>query len=217
MKNGITLVEGVAWAAAWLGFMLLYTLADVAVWRKIAPSHARHLNLISMILCAIMFLSLLKSKTRWELDLWKGCSPTNVLLAVGCAGLFYFLLDRGLDPVLERFFPASEESYQDTLQSLRQVPVISFLQICVLAPMIEEILMRGFLLDGLAVSYGKGIALAVSSALFALFHFNMVQTLSALICGLLLGLLYLHTDSLLCCAIAHMGYNLISFITMMKP
>ena len=77
--------------------------------------------------------------------------------------------------------------------------------------------MRGFLLNGLAINYGKLIALFVSSMLFALLHFNMVQTLSAFICGIVLGLLYLYTDSIFCCILTHVGYNLISYVTMILP
>ncbi len=77
--------------------------------------------------------------------------------------------------------------------------------------------MRGFLLGGLTVNYGKAAALALSSAVFALLHFNMVQTLSALICGVVLGLIYLQTGSVACCIAAHAGYNMISFFTMILP
>ena len=77
--------------------------------------------------------------------------------------------------------------------------------------------MRGFLLSGLALKYGKVIALFVSSMLFAVLHFNMVQTLSALICGIVLGLLYLHTGSIFCCILTHVGYNLISYVTIILP
>ena len=77
--------------------------------------------------------------------------------------------------------------------------------------------MRGFLLSGLASNYGKVMALFVSSMLFALLHFNMVQTLSAFICGIVLGLLYLHTGSIFCCILTHAGYNLISYVTMILP
>ena len=113
--------------------------------------------------------------------------------------------------------PGSEARYQETLRHLNEAPVISFIQVCVLAPFMEEILMRGFLLGGLTVNYGKAAALALSSAVFALLHFNMVQTLSALICGVVLGLIYLQTGSVSCCIAAHAGYNMISFFTMILP
>lgn len=90
----------------------------------------------------------------------------------------------------------------------------SLIQVCILAPVIEEILMRGVVLGGLKNSYGTVMALLISATFFACLHFSMVQTLSAFVCGIVLGLLYIKTRSILCCMIAHGGYNLISYIMM---
>ena len=75
--------------------------------------------------------------------------------------------------------------------------------------------MRGFLLDGLRDGYGPTAALLISAVVFALLHFNAVQTLSALVCGIALGVLYLHTESILCCILAHSGYNVVSYFVML--
>lgn len=211
MDKGISLGEGVLWVLAWFGVMLFYTFFDVAVWRKITPGHAKLLNVISIALCMGGFLGLLKSKFNIQIDLINGISLKGIFLAVGCAVAMYVLLDKFLDPVFEGMLPGSEERYQEMLGHLREAPVLSFIQVCILAPVMEEILMRGFLLGGLSVNYGKMTALLISSAFFALLHFNMVQTLSALICGIVLGLLYMRTDSLICCIAAHAGYNMISY------
>lgn len=215
--NGIFIGNGVLWVLIWFGFMLLYTSLDVMVWRKITPAYEKYLNVITIVLSIVVFLSLLARKNNFKVDLFRNISFLRVLLAAGCAILLYFLLDKGLDPVFERIFPASEESYQESLQTLSKAPVISLFQVCILAPIIEEILMRGYLLHGLSSSYGSVIALLVSSLLFALLHFNMVQTLSAFICGIILGLLYLQTGSIFCCILTHAGYNLISYLTMILP
>lgn len=217
MKDGIHIGRGILWVFIWFGFMLLYTALNVLLWRKMDPLYGKYLDLFTVIFCIVVFLRMLTKKNHFRLDLLGNISLRGIILALACAGLFYFILDQGLDPVFERIFPASEENYQQILQSLTLAPVIRFLQVCVLAPIIEEILMRGFLLNGLSLKYGKIIALLLSAALFALLHFNMVQTLSAFICGIVLGLLYLHTGSILCCILAHMGYNLISYITIILP
>ena len=91
------------------------------------------------------------------------------------------------------------------------------LQVCIIAPVVEETLMRGVILGGLKNTYGSITALLVSSVLFAVLHFNMVQTLSAFMCGIVLGLLYLRTRSVFCCIIAHCGYNFISSLTTIYP
>ena len=72
--------------------------------------------------------------------------------------------------------------------------MIRLLPTCVFAPMIEETLARG-LGEGVSVNYGKMTALIVSASLFALLRFDMLQTLSALIRGIVLGMLYFHTGS----------------------
>ncbi|MDE7424870.1 MAG: CPBP family intramembrane metalloprotease [Lachnospiraceae bacterium] len=217
MKDKISIVNGVFWTFIWFGFMLFYTFLDIYVWRDIAPTYEKYLNLISIVLCIIAFLALIIKKKHLKIDLFGNISCHKILLSVSCAVLFYFLLDKCLDPIFEGIFPLSEESYQDELYTLAKTPVISLIQICILAPFIEEFLMRGFLLDGLTKNYGKRIALFVSALLFALLHFNMVQTLSAFICGIILGLLYFYTNSLFCCIITHIGYNLISYILVILP
>lgn len=217
MRDGIRISKGILWVLIWFGFMLLYTALDVAVWRKMPPLYGKYLNLFSIIFCMVVFLLLLTKKNNFKINLLENLSFQGILFALVCAGFFYFALDKGVDPIFESFFPESEESYQQSLQSLSLAPVISFFQVCVLAPIIEEILMRGFLLGGLSINYGKTAALLISAFLFAFLHFNMVQTLSAFICGIVLGLLYLHTESIFCCILAHIGYNLISYITMIVP
>ncbi len=133
MDKGISIGEGALWVLAWFGVMLLYTFLDVAVWRKIAPRHAKLLNVISIAFCTGVFLSLLKSKFNSQIGLVNGNSLEGILLAIGCAAVMYFLLDKCLDPVFE---------------------------------------------------------------------------------GIVLGLLYIRTNSLIYCIAAHAGYNMISYFTM---
>ena len=151
------------------------------------------------------------------MQLLSNISFVGMMLAIGCSFLFFLLLDRGLDPIFEGMFPQSEQDYQEMLESLIKSPLTSMIQVCVFAPIIEEILMRGVVLGGLKNSYGTVTALLISATLFALLHFNMVQTLSAFVCGIILGLLYIKTNSVFCCMIAHSGYNLICYVGMIYP
>lgn len=204
------------WTVVYLGVVLFYTFLDVTVWRNVFPETAGWLNTITTIICVCGFIELLRKK-GYRVNMLANITPTGLLLAVGCSVLFYLLLDNFLDPIFESLFPVSEQNYQETIQSLRAAPVTSLLQVCIIAPVIEEIFMRGFVLGGLKKTYGGAAALLVSSALFALLHFNMVQTFSAFICAIFLGSLYLYKESILCCIIAHCGYNLISYVTMICP
>ncbi len=216
MKNNLSIGSSVFWVAVYFGFMLFYTFLDVAIWRKAFPQFSNWLNMITIVICVCVFLVLLR-KTGFHVQIFSNVTPLNILLAVGSSALLYLLLDNCLDPIFEKAFPASEQAYQETIQSLIGAPVTSFLQVCIIAPFIEEILMREFVLNGLKSTYGIAAALLISSVLFALLHFNMVQTISAFICGLILGLLYVKTGSVLCCMIGHCGYNMLSYFIMVYP
>lgn len=217
MKDfNIKFSKAIFMTAIYFGIMLLYTFADVVLWRKILPQFSNWLNIITIVICVCLFISFLK-KQGYKVEILSNVSLPGIFLAIGCSVLFYIILDNLLDPIFEGLFPASEAAYQEAVQGLIKSPVTSLLQVCIIAPVIEEILMRGFILGGLKNNYGTVPALLVSSMLFALLHFNMVQTLSAFICGIILGLLYIKTKAILCCIIAHCGYNLISYIVMVYP
>lgn len=214
-ENTLKISNAIIWVVVYFGIMLFYTFLNVAVWRKVFPNYSEWINIIVIMICAIGFICLLKSK--YEINLLSNVTLIGIFLAIFCSILFFLLLDKCLDPIFESVFPQSEQDYQETIQSLIKSPVTSLLQVCIIAPIIEEILMRGFVLGGLKNSYGVVGALLISALFFAILHFNMVQTLSAFVCGIILGLLYIKTNSIPCCIIAHCGYNLISYITMIYP
>ncbi|AIW88888.1 CAAX protease [Treponema sp. OMZ 838] len=217
MSNGISIGKGILWMLVWFGFMILYTILDISIWRKIAPEQSRVLNLITVALCIIIFLNLLMTKTNFKLHLFSNISFQGIILALGCSILFYFLLDKGLDPIFENLFPSSKENYQQTIRLIKISPIATFFDFCILAPILEEVLMRGFLLNGFCTNYGKIVALLISATLFSILHFNIVQMVPSFICGIILGLLYFYTDSIFSCILAHIGYNTISYMMIMLP
>ena len=197
-QNTLKTSTAILWTATYFGIMVLYTFLDIAVWRKLFPGYSEWVNIITIIILGCGFIYVLMQKYK-----------VNMLSGITASGI--------LGAVFESIFPQSEKDYQETIQSLINSPVTSLLQVCIIAPVIEEILMRGFVLGLLEKSLGAIKALLVSSLLFAILHFNMVQTLSAFVCGIILGLLYLKTKSVVCCIIAHCGYNLVSYITVIYP
>jgi len=216
MIKDLKISSSIFWVAKYFAVMLFYTFLDIKVWRNVFPNFSGWLNVFTIVICVHSFLVLLK-KAGYQIQILSNISLSGILFAIGCSVLFYLLLDCCLDPIFEKAFPASEQAYQETIDNLMKSPITSFLQICVIAPIIEEILMRGFILNGLRNTYGIAEALLISSLLFALLHFNMVQTLSAFICGVVLGLLYIKTNAVFCCIIGHCGYNILSYFTMIYP
>lgn len=88
--------------------------------------------------------------------------------------------------------------------------ILTMLSLTLVPAVLEELLFRGAILQGLR-RLGDGIALLVSSLLFALAHFNAVQAANAFIMGLLIGYFVLRTGSVWTGMILHFVVNLVSF------
>lgn len=88
--------------------------------------------------------------------------------------------------------------------------VLYFIYICILPAFLEEVLVRGYMLNALK-GFGTTFAVVVSSLLFALMHSSLDNLLLYFICGVLLAQLYLAFDSLLPAMLLHFINNSISF------
>lgn len=88
----------------------------------------------------------------------------------------------------------------------------NFVAMCILAPIIEELLCRGVLMS-LLRRYGMARMLIYSSLGFALLHLNMQSFIPIFMIGLLLGLIRITTGSVLAPMIAHAASNLYALIS----
>lgn len=191
-------------------------LIDRMIFRTMNSKVSAWLNLMALLVFNVAFLLMLIRNNQITISLFDNISIRGILLAIGCSIIFFILLDKLLDPLFDKIFASSADGYRKELALLRQYPLVNFIRICLLAPVVEEVFIRVCILSSLQNRYGTIIALIISSLLFAILHFNFVQTLSALICGLILGLLYVYTGSVFSCILAHFLYNTISYLNITK-
>ncbi|SHK42450.1 CPBP family intramembrane glutamic endopeptidase [Paramaledivibacter caminithermalis] len=92
-------------------------------------------------------------------------------------------------------------------------PIIAFISLCVIAPVFEEIIYRGIILEQLSKRYSFTTSIIVSGLIFAFIHANIHQGVNAFFIGLILGFIYLKTNSLLLCMLWHFANNFLVFIT----
>ena len=213
-KQGISIGTCILWVFGYFCIMLLYTFINMFLWRRMFPDISEWGNVVTIIICSGAYFWLLIRSWQLNISNMLKLNYQEVVLTVICSVAFFLLMDCFIDPIIEKAFPVSERNYQEAVASLKENPITSVIQVCIITPIAEELLMRGFALELLKKRYGIGIALIVSTLLFALLHFNMVQTLSALITGFILGLLYLKTKSLASTILAHGLYNLASLIAL---
>ena len=89
--------------------------------------------------------------------------------------------------------------------------VLQFITVAIVPAFCEEFLFRGVILSNL-MPYGKGLAIIVSSVLFGLMHGNFYQFLYTMAAGMILGLLYVLTDSIWCSVLMHLINNSLSVL-----
>jgi membrane protease YdiL (CAAX protease family) len=88
---------------------------------------------------------------------------------------------------------------------------VKIILLAVIPAFVEELLFRGVILSALS-PYCKGVALVISAVLFGLMHQNVGQLLFAMLSGLVLGALYLHSRSLWPCVLLHFLNNLLTLL-----
>ena len=105
---------------------------------------------------------------------------------------------------MEEFY----NSVQHLMENMTTGPFwSSFLLVAIFAPIFEEWLCRGMVLRGLLTKMKPGWAIVVSALFFALIHFNPWQALNAFIIGVVMGVVYYRTGSLLLTMLIHFVNN----------
>ncbi len=84
---------------------------------------------------------------------------------------------------------------------------IVIILLCLVGPIVEEILFRGIFFRGLFRRYNLRKALIWSAIFFGIAHIHSVQMIMATILGLFLGWIYYKTESLYMAILAHCVYN----------
>lgn len=97
------------------------------------------------------------------------------------------------------------------LDMMDETGLFSFLAIVVAAPIFEELIFRGVILDGLLKRYSPIQSILLSSFLFGFIHFNPWQFIAAAGIGIFAGWIYYRTRSLSLAIIVHMTNNLSAF------
>ena len=89
--------------------------------------------------------------------------------------------------------------------------LLMFIALVIAAPILEELIFRGIMLDGLLRIYSPTKAVIVSSLLFGLIHLNPAQFVGGALVGGFMGWVYVHTRSVMATILIHAAFNLTAF------
>lgn len=105
----------------------------------------------------------------------------------------------------------SEEVLWNQSTSSNYQLMLAFLTTAVIPAFVEEFLFRGLILSNLR-PYGTTTAVVASAVLFGMMHQNIEQLFYTTVAGLVLGYLYVKTESLWPCILMHFVNNFISVL-----
>lgn len=117
-----------------------------------------------------------------------------------------FMTGAVLEELLTQIFPMSAWE-QRVFEEMAAQNLANVTAVCLLAPVLEEMLFRGLILRSFLGQYQRSTAIGASALLFGVAHLNIYQFVAAFAIGLLLGWLYERTRSLVPCIALHGAYN----------
>lgn len=88
----------------------------------------------------------------------------------------------------------------------------TLVMLVLLAPLLEELMCRGVVLESLRSRYGVTVAWLVSSLFFGVMHLVPVSVVNGIVVGLILGYVYLSTSSLWSVMILHALNNAVAYL-----
>ncbi len=132
------------------------------------------------------------------------------IVQVAFISLFMMYGGNFLATLLTSFLPVQSQSgIMDFIMA--DSWLMKILVMVILAPIMEELIFRKYLIDRLHL-YGGKLAVVCSALIFGLFHGNFTQAVYASALGMVLGFVYLKTGKLRYSIGIHMGVNFLGGI-----
>lgn len=173
---------------------------------------------------ACMFLEISGSLVSYFYVVYNHCKKENFKLKIEqkfpIRFLLYMLLlligfrlfyDTTLGVFLDRF--EVSESLVEASELWYSAQIFGAVSVCIIAPIVEEFLYRGVLLEHMRKRYNPLTAVIVSSLFFGIAHLNLHQGVNAFFIGLCLGVVYIKTNSLLASIFFHLANNTLVMMT----
>jgi membrane protease YdiL (CAAX protease family) len=141
------------------------------------------------------------------------CRIGTYLKALGLGVAAQLAIQHLLSSIMS-FLPQSwidslNENNEAIINSPKAIMIITTV---IMAPLLEEIMCRALMLGALKSAMPKWVAIIVSSLTFGLLHGNPIGIIYASLLGILLGWIFIKTDSVLPAIFCHLSFNLTSYI-----
>ncbi len=225
MKRLSGLIQGLLpfFAAILLQYSLI-TLLDIAL-RETLPLHGWEaitlydIGVLSALLCGLFFFFWYKSTMHYPRLVIprQVVGLRSILLLIGLGITTQFAIS-GMLSLLQPIFRQLFSNYMQVVGSIlnHRLPMV-LLYVVLIAPITEELIFRGVMLEKLKADlpfYGANL---IQAAAFGIYHWNIIQGIYAFSIGLLLGYVRRSFRSLTASVLLHMAINGAAFLVVLLP
>ena len=225
MRRWLLLLLGIApfFAALALQLVVLSILEVVflVIWGipVLPPGVNYSFSVIAVIVCGLVFFYWYQQLTHLRRrDNFKTIMmPGNLLLLVSM-GVSSQLMISGILSILKPILRSLFEGYTVVMDKIFSGDMtVVVLYIALFAPIVEELIFRGVMLNKLLFALPFFAANIVQAAIFGIYHWNIIQGLYAFGIGLLLGYVSYRYRSLAASILLHMAINGSAFLVVYIP
>lgn len=164
--------------------------------------------LISFLIPAFVFKFMTRNDDPEPMRLGVKLEPNTPIVILGSIGIVVGAAY--INAFMVSFIDFAPLFQDDPLSTPVRV-LMTFISIAIVPALSEEFLFRGCILSNL-LPYGKNTAILFSALLFALMHGNFAQFFYTFIAGIVLGAVYVKTDSIWAPTFIHLFNNFYSVI-----
>lgn len=167
---------------------------------------------VSNIVIIMFILKKIKSEYKEDFKLkYVGKFNVRLLLLTICIMSAYYLWYHSSVGIVTNKIPVPK-FIEEGFENLTGNPYSLVISVMIWAPIFEEILMRGIILEGFLNKYKPWKAIFASAVIFGAIHLNIPQFINATLIGIIFGVIYYKTRSLLLCIIGHMVNNTLAVL-----
>lgn len=203
---------------ALLAFFLWYCLDDLFSFglssifpKKFLLTHYYVAAIIKFLCIPILiyiFKELFEDKNTHCTNSFNKVNNNNLVYFAILVITFRLLFDAYISPILDLIPEGSVLTNYESLTKLSpSFYIVSLIISCTYAPIVEETIARGIVLNGLLKKYPESLSIILSALLFAVMHMNIHQGINAFLLGCFLGYIYCKTRSLFLCIFTHFFNN----------
>lgn len=202
-----------AWGIVGIAFATMIVLTPVnLLLNKIAGREISFLLYYVLSMGSTFWFAHVNSKRPQNISAYHlGFSSVKMMILISFTIL---AIQIGIVSPLASIIPMPDVIKKVFVEFSKRTGFFSFVAIVVAAPILEELVFRGIILDGFLKRYSPLKSILISSALFGVIHLNPWQFIGAMLGGCFSGWIYYKTRKLTLSILIHMVNNLVAFSSM---